>query len=46
MFPQKKWSVGPYAGIGIGAGNSFNGSPIIGPMFSVGIALQYSLFKF
>lgn len=46
MFPQKKWSVGPYAGIGIGAGNAFNGIPIIGPMFSLGIALQYSLFKF
>lgn len=46
MFPNKKWSIGPYAGIGVGAGTSFTGAPIAGPMFSVGISLQYSWFKF
>jgi len=46
MFPQKKWSVGPFAGVGIGAGSSFTGSPIAGPVFCVGVSLQYSWFKF
>jgi hypothetical protein len=46
MFPQKKWSVGPFAGVGIGAGSSFTGKPIAGPFFCVGVSLQYSWFKF
>jgi hypothetical protein len=46
MFPNKKWSVGPYAGLGIGAGSSFTGAPFFGPVFSLGVAVQYSWFKF
>jgi hypothetical protein len=46
MFPTKKWSVGPYAGLGIGAGSSFTGTPFFGPVFSLGVAVQYSWFKF
>lgn len=46
MFPNKKWSVGPYVGIGIGAGYGLNGNPIAGPVFNIGLGVQYSLFKF
>jgi hypothetical protein len=46
MFPTKKWSVGPYAGLGIGSGSSFTGTPFFGPVFSLGVAVQYSWFKF
>lgn len=46
MFPQKNWSVGPFVGIGIGAGSSFTRMPIAGPVFCVGVSLQYSWFKF
>jgi hypothetical protein len=46
MFPNKKWSVGPYVGIGMGAGYGFNGKPIAGPVFNIGLGIQYSWFKF
>lgn len=46
MFPNKKWSVGPYVGIGMGAGYGLNGKPIAGPVFNVGLGIQYSWFKF
>jgi hypothetical protein len=46
MFPDKKFSVGPYVGVGIGSGYGLNGSPITGAMFNIGFSLQYSLFKF
>ena len=46
MFPDKKFSFGPYVGVGIGSGYGLNGSPITGAMFNVGFSLQYSLFKF
>jgi hypothetical protein len=46
MLPQKKWSFGPFAGVGIGAGSSFTGTPIAGPVFCVGVSLQYAWFKF
>ena len=46
MFPNKKWSVGPYVGIGMGAGYGFNGKPIAGPVFNIGLGVQYSWFKF
>ena len=46
MFPNKKFSLGPYVGVGIGAGYGLNGTPIAGPVFNVGVGLQYSLIKF
>jgi hypothetical protein len=46
MFPNKRWSVGPYAGVGMSAGVGFNGQPIAGPTFNIGVALQWSWFKF
>jgi len=46
MFPNKKFSVGPYVGVGIGAGVGLNGSPIFGPVFNIGVGLQYSIIKF
>ena len=46
MFPNKKWSVGPYVGIGVGAGYGLNGKPIAGPVFNIGLGVQYSWFKF
>jgi hypothetical protein len=46
MFPQKKWSIGPFAGVGIGAGVNFIGKPIAGPVFVLGIGVQYSIIKF
>ena len=46
MFPSKKWSIGPYAGIGMGAGLGFDGKPIAGPIFNIGIGLQWAWFKF
>jgi len=46
MFPNKKFSAGPYVGIGIGAGYSLNGKPIVGPVFNIGVGLQYSIIKF
>ena len=46
MFPNKKFSVGPYVGVGIGAGVGINGSPIFGPVFNIGVGLQYSIIKF
>jgi hypothetical protein len=30
MFLNKKWSVGPYVGIGMGAGYGFNGKKFLG----------------
>jgi hypothetical protein len=46
MFPDKKFSVGPYVGIGFGAGYGINGQPIMGPVFNLGLGIQYSIFKF
>jgi len=46
MFPNKKFSFGPYVGVGIGAGYGLNGNPIAGPVFNIGFGLQYSLIKF
>jgi hypothetical protein len=46
MFPNKKFSVGPYVGVGIGAGVGLNGTPIFGPVFNIGVGLQYSIIKF
>jgi hypothetical protein len=46
MFPSKKWSVGPYVGVGIGAGKGLGGNAFFGPVMSVGLSLQYSLIKF
>jgi len=46
MFPNKKFSVGPYVGIGLGAGYGINGKPIAGAMFNVGVGIQYSIIKF
>jgi len=46
MFPNKKFSVGPYVGIGLGAGYGLNGKPIAGAMFNIGVGIQYSIIKF
>lgn len=46
MFPNKKWTVGPYAGIGMSSGIGFNGQPIAGPTFNIGVALQWAWIKF
>jgi len=46
MFPNKKFSIGPYVGVGIGAGVGINGSPIFGAVFNIGVGLQYSIIKF
>ena len=46
MFPNKKWSIGPYAGVGMSAGVGFSGQPIAGPTFNMGVALQWAWFKF
>lgn len=46
MFPNKKFSLGPYVGVGVGAGVGLNGNPIFGPVFNIGVGLQYSIIKF
>lgn len=46
MFPNKRWSLGPYVGVGIGAGTGFDGKPVAGLIFNVGISLQWSWIKF
>lgn len=46
MFPDKKFSFGPYVGVGFGAGYGINGQPIMGPVFNIGLGVQYSIFKF
>jgi hypothetical protein len=46
MFPNKKFSLGPYVGVGVGAGIGLNGKPIFGPVFNIGVGLQYSIIKF
>lgn len=46
MFPNKKWTVGPYIGIGVGTGIGLSGKPIAGPVFSIGICLNYVWIKF
>lgn len=46
MFPVKKFSAGPYVGIGLGAGYGVNGKPIMGAMFNIGVGIQYSIIKF
>ena len=45
MFPNKRFSAGPYLGLGIG-GYDLNGKIIIAPILNVGLGIQYSLFKF
>jgi len=44
MFPEKKWSVGPYLGVGLGA--KVLGEPAFGPVINIGIGVQYSWWKF
>lgn len=44
MFPEKKWSVGPYIGVGLGA--KVGGTPAFGPVINVGVGVQYSWWKF
>jgi hypothetical protein len=44
MFPDKKWSVGPYLGVGIGA--KVLGTPSFGPVINIGVGVQYSWWKF
>ena len=46
MFPDKKFSVGPYVGVGLGTGIGINGKPILGAMFNIGVGIQYSIIKF
>lgn len=46
MFPEKNWSVGPQIGLGLGAGASFTGQPVFGPVIMVGFGIQYSIIKF
>lgn len=46
MFPDKKFSAGPYIGVGLGGGIGINGKPIFGAMFNVGVGIQYSIIKF
>ena len=46
MFPNKRFSVGPYVGIGIGSGISLTGKPRTGIFFNIGMGIQYSLIKF
>ena len=46
MFPNKKFSVGPYVGVGIGSGYGLNGSPVTGAFFNIGVGIQYSIIKF
>ena len=46
MFPNKRWAIGPFAGIGIGAGYGFTGKPIAGPVFTIGVCIQRCWIKF
>jgi len=46
MFPNKKFSVGPYVGVGIGSGYGLNGQPVTGAFFNIGVGIQYSIIKF
>ena len=46
MFPDKRISVGPYIGIGLGAMYHSGGKTAFGPVLNFGFGLQYSLFKF
>ena len=46
MFPNKKWAIGPFVGVGIGSGYGINGSPIAGAVISVGVCLQRAWIKF
>ena len=46
MFPNKRISVGPYIGIGMGGLYNLGGEMIFGPVLNVGIGIQYSIFKF
>lgn len=42
---KKRWGIGPYIGVGIGAGTDFKGNPQFGWNISLGIAITYSLFQ-
>lgn len=42
---KKRWGIGPYIGVGVGAGTDFKGNPQFGWNISVGIAVTYSLFQ-
>ena len=46
MFPDKRISVGPYIGIGMGGLYNLGGEIIFGPVLNVGLGIQYSIFKF
>lgn len=46
MFPVKKWSVGPYLGVGIGTGVNFAKNPINGVMVTAGFSIQRNWLKF
>jgi hypothetical protein len=46
MFPDKKFSAGPYVGVGIGSGYGLNGQPVTGAFFNIGVGIQYSIIKF
>jgi hypothetical protein len=46
MFPEKKWGIGPQVGVGIGTGTSITGQPFFGPVITIGVGINYSLFKF
>jgi hypothetical protein len=46
MFPEKKWSIGPQVSVGIGTGTSITGQPFFGPVITIGVGINYSLFKF
>jgi hypothetical protein len=46
MFPDKRISVGPYVGLGLGAMYHSGGKPVFGPVLNFGLGVQYSLFKF
>jgi len=51
LFPQKRWSIGPQLGLGIGMGRGLDAStfkPVstIGVFVYVGIGVQYTLIRF
>lgn len=46
MFPDKRISVGPYVGLGLGAMYHAGGKAVFGPVLNFGLGVQYSLFKF
>ena len=45
MFPNKRFTIGPYFGVGIGA-YKFEDKILVAPTINAGFGIQYSLFKF